>query len=396
MHWFSVISGQADFNDAMDEVEEQLESQLAGLHPDLLVIFVSPHHSAKSALAPDRLCDRFGPQVLFGSTAGGVIGAGREFEGKPAVSVTAAVLPDVALKPFRLSPDELEAFVEAPQTWSDRLGCEAIHEPSFLLLADPFSCDADGLLGSLDMAYPGCSKVGGLVSGARVAGENRLFLDDEVHARGAIGVAMWGDILIDTAVAQGCRPVGRPMVITRSQRNLIFELNGRGAVRELEETLTGLTARELELFRQAPHIGLCIDPSITDPQKGDFLVRNLIGLDSTAGVIGVGALVENQQVVQFHVRDASTSAEDLHEVLARYRREVTGEEPRGALLFSCLGRGMNLYGRADHDCEVFAREVADVPVGGFFCNGEIGPIHAKTFLHGYTSAFGIFRSRGWN
>ncbi len=396
MQWFSVISSQADFNEAMDEVEDQLASQLAGSHPDLLVIFISPHHAENSALAPDRLCDRFGPQVIFGSTAGGVIGASREVEAEPAISVTAAVLPDVALKPFRLSPDELPAFVEAPQTWSERLGCEAIHEPSFLILADPFSCDADGLIGSLDMAFPGCPKVGGLVSGAHTAGDNRLFLDDEVHARGAIGLAMWGDVLVDTAVAQGCRPVGRPMVITRCQRNLIFELNGRGAVRELEETLAGLASRELELFRQAPHIGLCIDPSITEPQKGDFLVRNLIGLDSTAGVIGVGALVEQQQVVQFHIRDASTSAEDLHEVLARYRREVQGAEPQGALLFSCLGRGVNLYGRADHDCEVFAREVADVPVGGFFCNGEIGPIHAKTFLHGYTSAFGIFRTRGWN
>jgi len=396
MKWFSVISSQADFNDAMDEVEDQLESQLAGQHPDLLVIFISPHHTENSALAPDRLCDRFGPQVLFGSTAGGVIGASRELEGEPAISVTAAVLPDVALKPFRLSPDELPAFVASPQAWTERLGCEAIHEPSFLLLADPFSCDADGLIGSLDMAFPGCPKVGGLVSGAHTAGDNRLFLDDEVHARGAIGVAMWGDVLIDTAVAQGCRPVGKSMVITRCQRNLIFELNGRGAVRELEETLAGLTSRELELFRQAPHIGLCIDPAITDPQKGDFLVRNLIGLDSMAGVIGVGALVQQQQVVQFHIRDASTSAEDLHDVLARYRRDVQGAEPKGALLFSCLGRGVNLYGRADHDCEVFAREVADVPVGGFFCNGEIGPIHAKTFLHGYTSAFGIFRTRGWN
>jgi small ligand-binding sensory domain FIST len=396
MKWCSVLSQQPDFGEALDEVEAELCAQLDGAHPDLLVLFVSPHHLPYAALAPDRLIDRFGPRVTIGSSAGGVIGASREIEGAPALSVTAAVLPDVALRPFRVAPNELARFVAAPDEWVRELGCETIHEPGFLLLADPFSCDADEFIGSLDLAFPGSPKVGGLASGGVSAGQNRLFLDDAVHARGAIGVAMWGDLVMDTAVAQGCRPVGEPLVITRCQRNLIYELNGRGAVRELEATLASVSSRELELFRKSPHLGICIDKSITRPHLGDFLVRNLIGLDSAAGVIGVGALIEEQQVVQFHVRDAQTSAEDLHEVLSRYRREVQGPEPEGALLFSCLGRGVNLYGVPDHDTEVFRRAVAKVPVGGFFCNGEIGPIHAKTFLHGYSSAFGIFRPRGWN
>jgi small ligand-binding sensory domain FIST len=94
-------------------------------------------------------------------------------------------------------------------------------------------------------------------------------------------------------------------------------------------------------------------------------------------------------VVQFHLRDARTSADDLDQLLARHRGT-----PAGSLLFSCLGRGTHLYGRADHDTDLVRRHFGDVPLGGFFCNGEIGPVQGTTFLHGYTSAFGLFRPRG--
>jgi small ligand-binding sensory domain FIST len=97
-------------------------------------------------------------------------------------------------------------------------------------------------------------------------------------------------------------------------------------------------------------------------------------------------------VVQFHLRDAATSAHDLEAVLARYQ-EGPPRRPAGSLLFSCLGRGEHLYGRPDHDTAAFQRRLGPVPLGGFFCNGEIGPVHGSTFLHGYTSAFGLFRKR---
>ena len=125
---------------------------------------------------------------------------------------------------------------------------------------------------------------------------------------------------------------------------------------------------------------------------GDFLVRNIIGLDAASGGVAVGATLREGSVVQFHLRDATTSAEDLEALLSDHAAR-TGGSPQGALLFSCLGRGMHLYGRADHDSGAFRRHFGDVPLGGFFCNGEIGPVHGTTFLHGYTSAFGLFRPK---
>ena len=98
-------------------------------------------------------------------------------------------------------------------------------------------------------------------------------------------------------------------------------------------------------------------------------------------------------MVQFHLRDADTSAQDLTAVLERFAMDNRENQAHGALLFSCLGRGQHLYGRPNHDSDIFHEKLGEVPLGGFFCNGEIGPVSGTTFLHGYTSSFGIFRSR---
>jgi small ligand-binding sensory domain FIST len=98
-------------------------------------------------------------------------------------------------------------------------------------------------------------------------------------------------------------------------------------------------------------------------------------------------------VVQFHLRDAAASAYDLERALTRYRSSTISGPPSGALMFSCQGRGYGLYGQDDHDSNAFRRLIADVPIGGFFGNGEIGPVQTSTYLHGYTTAFAVFSER---
>jgi small ligand-binding sensory domain FIST len=202
-------------------------------------------------------------------------------------------------------------------------------------------------------------------------------------------VTISGEIDVDTIVAQGCRPIGQPSFVTRCQRNVLFEIDGRPPLRVLEELYQTLGERDRELFRHSLFLGIVMNELQHEYRQGDFLIRNLIGIDQEAGAIAVGAMLHEGMVVQYHLRDARTSAEDLESLLARY--EVT--EPGGSLLFSCLGRGVHLYGRPDHDTDLFRRRLGEVPLGGFFCNGEIGPVQGRTFLHGYTSSFGIFRPR---
>jgi small ligand-binding sensory domain FIST len=98
------------------------------------------------------------------------------------------------------------------------------------------------------------------------------------------------------------------------------------------------------------------------------------------------------QAVQFVLRDAHAAEEDLKRMLDG-RRRVGREPPAGALLFSCTGRGYGLFGRVDHDTTMFEEKLGPAALGGFFCNGEIGPVGGTTFVHGYTSAFALFRDR---
>jgi len=263
--------------------------------------------------------------------------------------------------------------------------------PDLVVLADPFSFPVESLLAGLDYAYPRSTKIGGLASGARQPGGNALYSRAGVRRSGAIGVALSGDICIDTVVAQGCRPIGSPMQVTRCHSTILHELDGRPALEVLQALVNELPEADRQLASQALFLGIVMDELAAEHRAGDFLIRNLMGVDPTSGALGVGEHLRRGQTVQFHVRDARTSAEDLETLLERFAAEPRSAAARGALLFSCLGRGSFLYGKPDHDTDLFRAHLGDLPLGGFFCNGEIGPVAGTTHLHGYTSSFGLFR-----
>jgi small ligand-binding sensory domain FIST len=347
---------------------------------------VSPHHASAYDSVPPAIQAAFPGALIFGCSASGVIGNGHEVEARPAVSLTAAELPGVKLEPLVFS----DAPSDGGPAWRNRVGISADADPQFLILCDPFTCDADALVAGLDAAYPAGSKVGGLASGGVGPGENALYAGGVLQRGGAVGVAMTGNIAVDTIVAQGCRPIGTPMPVTRADGHVIRELGGKQPVAVMRAIYDGLEPRDQELFRHSLFVGLEIDEGAIE-FRGDFLVRNIVGVDPKSGALAVGAQVRQWQVIQFLLRDARTAQHDLESHLDRYR--ATGPEPSGALLFSCLGRGMHLFGRPDHDTDLFRSRVGAIPLGGFFCNGEIGPVGGQTFLHGYTSAFGLFRQK---
>ena len=245
----------------------------------------------------------------------------------------------------------------------------------------------------MDFAFPGATKVGGLASGATRQGGNALFLDGMVLRNGAIGLALDGNIAVDTVVAQGCRPIGRPMRISNSDRNMLLKLDEQVPMEVLRSLFQEASERDQQLLGNSLFLGVVMDELNDDPVQGDFLVRNVVGMDKSTGGLAIGEILKEGQLVQFHLRDADTSSGDLQSVLSRYADENRENDIPGALLFSCLGRGEYLYGKPNHDTDLFRDKLGNVPLGGFFCNGEIGPVSGTTFLHGYTSSFGIFRPK---
>jgi small ligand-binding sensory domain FIST len=374
MRWASTVSRKTPLADAVAEAAGAVTTALGDVRPDLVVAFVSGEHAEAYPQLPDLVRTHVPGGLLVGCSAGGVIGGGHEVEGAAGFSLTAAVLPDVRLTPLRATTPTPPALPGEP--------------PQLLVLADPFSFDVEAFVHGVDAARPGAVVVGGLASGGRRAGENALYLGDDVVSDGLVGIAFEGNLLLDTIVAQGCRPIGEPMFVTRCERNVIFELDGRPAVLALQVVLDKLPKEDRALVRHSLFVGVVMQERQQQYGQGDFLIRNVLGVEPKQAALVVGTHVQENQVVQFHLRDAKTSADDLIHLLARYR-----EQPLGSLLFSCLGRGHHLYGEPDHDTGVFRAALGDVPLGGFFCNGEIGPVQGRTFLHGYTSAFGLFRPR---
>lgn len=375
---------------AVDAAAETLRAEL-GDAPDLVVAFVSAHHSHSYDRLVGRVATHFGKALLIGCSGGGIIGAGHEVEHRAALSLTAAILPGVKLSPFHISSDELPDADEKPAEFAAHFPVTPESDPHFLLLPDPFSCDPDVLINGLDTVFPSARKIGGIASGGTQLGSSVLFLDRSTHRDGAVGLALSGNVTIDSVVAQGCRPIGTPFVITRCRQNIIEELSGKQPLKLMRDLYATLDARDQKLFQRSLFLGIEMKDDQIEFHQGDFLIRNLGGIDPESGALAVGALLEPYLAVQFHLRDADTATADLNERLLRYK--AGGGTPQGALLFSCLGRGEHLFGRPDHDTDLFREHLGPVPLGGFFCNGEIGPVAGTTFIHGYTSSFGLFRSK---
>jgi len=391
MKWVSALSKQTDIDAAVQEASEQITHQLGSDHADLTVIFVAPQYREFYDKVPDLLNRCLKPGMLFGCSGGGIIGNAEEVEQQAAFSITCAKMPGVKIQPIYSETKELPNQDTSPSVWREWLNVNIEDQPHFVFLADPFSFRGEEFLAGIDFAYPNAKKVGGLASGAQSLGGNALYLGDKIYNNGLIGVALSGDIEVDTIVAQGCRPIGEPMKITDCQDTLLKKLDDKPTLEVLQDLNETLSDSDKKLLQTSLFLGIEMDPMKDEPKQGDFLIRNLMGVDRESGALAIGAMLRAGQLVQFHLRDKQMSAEDLDMMLTRYLSQGHAENASGALLFSCLGRGKYLYGEANHDTNMFRNKLGEIPLGGFFCNGEIGPVGNTTFLHGYTSSFGIFR-----
>lgn len=390
MRFTSGISDAVNAVDAAKAAAQQALDQLAGQSVDLACIFASPIYQASWPDVLSAIHDKLHPKVLIGCSGSGIIGGTQELEWVPAISVTAAHLPQVKLYPFVIAPDELETSTPGG-FWIDKIGVSPEAHPVFVAVIDPYTSDPRKLVSELSATYKGAPIIGGLVSGGSEPGQQLAFMDTTVYREGAVGVAMAGNIKMDTVISQSCRPIGRPWIITKAEDNVIYELAGRQALGVLHEVLSTLSADDRELAQQGSvFIGLVYDEMRAKFASGDFLVRNLVGIDPNQGAIAVSDHVEVGHTLQFQLRDPSTSRQELRRLLNQVNQLPHVQPPVGCLLFNCTGRGKSLYGTANHDIRTIQMISGKLPVGGFFCNGEIGPIGGINLLHGYTASLGLF------
>ena len=387
MRFAVALSRTRETEAAALEVGAQIREQLGDSAIDLACVFFPAHHFPATEAMIRILNRTLRSKVLFGCIGEGVIAGAEELETAPAITVWAAILPDVHLQPLRTNFSTTRDQFHLTG-WPEPGGQDA----AFLLLADPFTTPVQDILEMLEERYPGTKAMGGLAGGGDEAGKNRLVLNDQVLDGGLVGVHLSGAVEVRPVISQGCRLIGERFVVTKAERNLIHELGGAPALERLQSVVQSLTEEDRERARQALHVGIVIDEHRNRFERGDFLIRNLLGADRATGAIAIGEVVQEGQTVQFHLRDARSATEDLHLLLAA-DRAAHRHPPLGALMFSCCGRGRGLFGRPNHDASAVSERLGPIPVAGFFAQGEIGPIGNRNFLHGYTASLALFAER---
>ncbi|MCB1284915.1 MAG: FIST C-terminal domain-containing protein [Microthrixaceae bacterium] len=378
MRFAAALSEHPLATQAVGEVVGQVLESLDAA-PDIAMVFVSRSHGGAIEDIARVVRRLLNPRVLVGATAAGVLGGGQEIEGGAAISLWAARF-GVDVEPVRL-----EAIPTAEHLLVAGGAALQADEGTLLLLADPFSFAMDQVIDHLRVVAPGVTMVGGMASGALGPGGNTLVLDDERFTTGAVGVWLPDTVDVRAAVSQGCRPIGEPFVVTRAERNVLYEIGGRSAVERINELVESSTDAEKRLMAAGLHIGRVIDEARLEHGRGDFLVRSVLGADRSVGAVAIDDEIPVGATVQFQVRDAASAHEDLVSRL----RELHEGGVAGALAFNCTTRGRGLFDGPDHDAGLIV-EMLGGAVAGMMCAGEIGPVGGRTLVHTQSVALAIF------
>jgi len=373
----------ADPGAAARRAVSEARAALGDSPPSFAVLFASEHFFGTAEALVAAVAAETGQVPLIGCVAEAVAGGSREIESEPAVALWLAA---------DLGPVETFAmeFVGTPS--GGAFGGYRFEQAATgirLMICDPFTFPIGDLLTHLNLHVPGATVMGGMASGGLRLRQSRLFLDGRVLPRGAVGASL-PQAEVHPLVAQGCRPVGNAYTTTRADGNMIFELGGRPPLERLRELAAALPARDRELLAQGVQLGMVIDEYQAEPGQGDFLIRGIAGIDPESGAMAVGDEVVVGQTVQFHVRDAGSADEDLRRTLEREAAALGTRRAAGALLFTCNGRGSRLFAEPDHDAGLLAEVLGRIPVAGFFCAGELGPVGGQNFLHAFTASIALF------
>jgi small ligand-binding sensory domain FIST len=383
-HW------PADFDEAgLQQWAANMRAQLAAPQVSLGLVFMSPKFfpHAKQVLEILRVHAKI--PLLAGCSSQSLIAGGEELEDNPGLTLGLYSLPGADLKAFHFKQEQVEE-ANGPGYWRLETGIEPEQTNGWLAFIDPFHLDSEAWLHTWNEAYAPLPVMGGLASGDFTEQRTQVYLNGDVFEEGGVAISVGGDVNLASVISQGCTPIGDTWTLTRVQDNIIHEIGNRPAYKVLEETFNRLTPAEQKIARNNLFVGLVVNEYLEDFHRGDFLIRNLLMADPRSGSIAVGAFPRAGQTMQFQRRSAAAAMEDMDELLGRAVKQLGGAQVYGGCLCSCNGRGQGLFGRPNHDAKCVQDQFGPIGVAGFFCNGEIGPIGEKNFLHGFTASLALF------
>jgi small ligand-binding sensory domain FIST len=368
---------------------ENLRRELKAPEVSLGLVFMAPKFfpQAKQVLEIIRVHARV--PLLAGCSSQGLIVGAQEVEQDAGLTLGLYALPGAELKSCHFTQEQVEE-ANGPGYWRLETGIEPEQTNGWLAFLDPFHLDSETWLRSWNEAYAPLPVLGGLASGDFREQLTQVYLNGDVFEEGGVGISFGGDVRVAGVTSQGCTPIGQTWTLTKVEQNVIHEIGNRPAYQVLAETFNQLPADEQKKASGNLFIGLVVNEYLEDFHRGDFLIRNLLHADPRSGSIAVGALPRLGQTVQFQRRSAAAATEDMNELLTRAKNQLGDTTIYGGCLCCCNGRGQNLFGRPNHDAQLVQQRLGPLGLAGFFCNGELGPVGQKSFLHGYTASLALF------
>lgn len=385
-HWYG------EYEDAaLQSWAQDLRARWSAPSVSLGLIFLSPKFASQAPQILELIRVHAKIPLLVGCSGQSLIAGGSEIESDAAgISLALYSLPGAELKGIHFTQAQVEQANDNADFWHECTGIGESQTNGWLAFVDPFHIDSESWLRGWSKAYPSLPVLGGLASGESSTQSTQVYLNGDVFEEGGVALSVGGDIKLGSVISQGCTPVGDAWTLTRVDRNFIQGIGNRPAYEVLVETFNGLSPAEQNKSRGNLFIGLAMNEYLEEFHRGDFLVRNLLGADPQSGMVAVGALPRAGQTIQFQRRDAAAASEDMRELLAHAKERYAGATIYGGCLCSCNGRGENLFGKPDHDAALVQELLGPLGLAGFFCNGEIGPVGQKNFLHGYTASLALF------
>lgn len=327
--------------------------------------------------------------LLAGCSSQSLIVGEQEVEKQAGLTLGLYALPGAELEAFHFTQEQVEE-ANGPGYWRLETGLEPPQTNGWLVFVDPFHLDSESWLRTWNEAFAPLPVLGGLASGDFSEQLTQVYLNGEVFEEGGVAISFGGAVRLAGVTSQGCTPIGDTWTLTKVEQNIIHEIGNRPAYEVLAETFNRLSPEEQKKARGNLFIGLVVNEYLDDFHRGDFLIRNLLGADPRSGSIAVGALPRLGQTIQFQRRSREAATEDMRELLTQTKSRLGSATIYGGCLCSCNGRGQSLFGRPNHDAQMVQQRLGPMGLAGFFCNGEIGPVGEKNFLHGYTASLALF------
>jgi small ligand-binding sensory domain FIST len=369
-----LLAYAADPDASAEQIGAQLLTQLGSVPAtaNLGFLFLTDALAESAQQILEHLRAHTGVAHWVGSVGMGICCTGQEFYDTPAAAVLIGAFPDEAFRTFSGVHDGLEGFIAQFGAWY-----QAGQAHVAMVHGDPANQELPRLIAQLPEVMPGGFLVGGITS----SNTRNLQIADRITEGGLSGVIFNEQVEIVTGLSQGCTPIGPKHIITACERNIISHIDHRPALDVFYEDIGELLARDLNRVAGYIFAGLPIAGS----DKADYLVRNLVGVDIDRKLLGIGDLVVPGQAIMFCRRDGDSALEDLHRMLADVQQR-SGRPARGAVYYSCLGRGRDLFGQHSEELQTIRAVLGDIPLVGFYANGEI--CHNR--LYGFTGVLSLF------